>query len=453
MSLAAKLKKSVLRLARKARAVGKQGREAIALLKVDPAKHKRTSEECEKIAQFLRRLPFFRRTGIVSDRLRDFCTYGVARQFLDGDTVLAMGEPSVFLVVLSGKANVMMRTNAKVPARVLFEGDAENEGYLNQVIRSVQVSPVSILAAKDGTVVLQMSDAWLEATDFLRVCRLVNIDFRDPVYDRGTFLGRIPAKSLKRLLRRSRIQAFSAHKIVLHATGQSKDNSTLASLTSQAQHDVMYIAQGTVQVKWVFRDGDSTWYIPVATFGEREVVGLLEALYDLPVSYQVVATSPVKVLVIPTEALAQMRPADLKPAEHLCFEQWLSWVDRLLRVLHACNDHKSGAQDALSKFQAELESTSQNSAANKSDGSSLETHKKVGIILLAFVRAGKHDRMLFSRQCWPRALALTVCMYVYLQERGFAFNRKNASTMYRQIDSIKAFLVRTAVRFVVAACV
>lgn len=46
-----------------------------------------------------------------------------------------------------------------------------------------------------------------------------------------------------------------------------------------------YIARGTVQVKWVFTDGGSTWYLPLATFGEREVVGLLELLYNVPVSY------------------------------------------------------------------------------------------------------------------------------------------------------------------------
>ena len=54
--------------------------------------------------------------------------------------------------------------------------------------------------------------------------------------------------------------------------------------------------------------------MPVATFGEHEVVGLLEVLYGLPVSYQVIAATPVKVLCIPRAALlSQIIPsADLK---------------------------------------------------------------------------------------------------------------------------------------------
>ena len=104
-------------------------------------------------------------------------------------------------------------------------------------------------------------------------------------------------------------------------------------MTTLGLDHIYYIAQGVVQIKWVFKDANQQWYVPVATFAEHEVIGLLEVLYKLPVAYQVVATTAVKLVCIPKTMLSQIPPKMLKQSEEICFEMWLSWVDRFLNVL------------------------------------------------------------------------------------------------------------------------
>jgi CRP-like cAMP-binding protein len=356
MSLAARLKSRITALAQSARNASARSLSAaaIAVLLNDPlTAGPRTREQCNAVGAFLRGLSWFRSEG--KEHLLDCCSYGVAEELAEGATATAIGAEAVFVMVLRSRAYVMQRANAKLPARVLFEGDCEHEGYLTQqTIRASQNSPIAIVAAETGTVVMRMSHAWLAARDYLNIYRAVGIDSRNPVYDKTTFLGRIPEQNLDRLLRRSRVRQFSAHHTMLDATPPPSDATPAvhggngtghpqrhssthhghASSTSNGDHpaevgsdgsgsgassgsgggagEVLYIAEGTVQVKWLFCEGDSVWYVPVATFGEREVVGLLEVLYGLPVSYQVIATTPVKVLCIPRAALAQIPAADLK---------------------------------------------------------------------------------------------------------------------------------------------
>jgi len=334
-SLAKKLKRNICKLAKRARASSARNKNALALLSRDPQDAKRTAAQREIIRKYLGRIPYFRK--IPKNLFLDFCTYAVTTEYGKGDIVVELGEEAVFVLVLHGKANVMKRTNTRVPAKVLFEGDCENETYLDQLIPSSQNSPVTIVAAKAGTVVLRMSQAWLQATDFLRICRVVGIELREQSYSKTTFFGRLPPRNLERVLRRCRIQNFSAYKTLLEASvdqHKAVDDDVVASADSHIDN-VLYIAEGVVQVKWVFQDGATTWYVPVATFAEGEVVGLLEVLYNLPVSYQVVAMTSVKTVLIPKDALSYIPTKDVRQSEEVCFNMWLSWVNGFLKVLQS----------------------------------------------------------------------------------------------------------------------
>ena len=239
MSLAARLKRNILKVTRTARTTSTHGQEAIDLMKTDPhapGAAARNAEQRAVIRAYLERLPFFRRRA-TPEQLLDFCSFGVATVFSEGEPIVQLGDEAVFMLMLRGKADVMRRTNLKVPQRVLFVGDWENEGYLirNQAGGGggvSQNSPVAINSTINGTVVLRMSRAWLTESEFLAVCRAVGIDLRDPVYDKTTFLGRLPPRSIERLLRRSRLESFSAHKTVFDVASSS----SLSSASNERRH-------------------------------------------------------------------------------------------------------------------------------------------------------------------------------------------------------------------------
>ena len=313
MSLAARLKSRITALAQSARHSSARALSAaaVAVLLNDPlTSGPRTPEHCNAVGAFLRGLSWFR-PAAMQQHLLDCCSYGVAEEVAEGATVMQIGAEAVFVMVLKGRAYVMRRADAKLPSRVMFEGDCEHEGYLTEEIRVSHNSPIAIVAAEKGTVVLRMSRAWLAAVDYLEICQTVGIDFRNPVYDKTTFLGRIPEHNLERLLKRSRVRQFSAHHTILDATpppipassgglswghqhhsssggggggGTScsgNGSSAAASGGGDGTHhgevggggdgsgggggggvaEVMYIAHGTVQVKWLFREGSSTWYV------------------------------------------------------------------------------------------------------------------------------------------------------------------------------------------------
>lgn len=75
--------------------------------------------------------------------------------------------------------------------------------------------------------------------------------------------------------------------------------------------------------------------------------------------YQVVASTPVQTLCIPREALAQMPAKDLRQAETLAYEMWLSWVNRLLHVLQTSSKAAGGGPGAdgrtIEQLQIDLE--------------------------------------------------------------------------------------------------
>ena len=343
-----------MELARATKSKGKLSGEALNLMRVPPNKSQRGETELAIIREYLSKIVFFR--TIPDVLLSDFCAFGVATAYKENDVIVQRGDDAVFMVVLEGKAGLMARPGAEVPKskqglpeRLLFEGDCVNEGFLRyHISKTAKASPMTIKCVEDGTVVLRMSQGWIAQAEFFALCRVIGIDFANfDDYDKNTFLGKIPPRNLERLLRQAHLRNFSSHQTILeasqpadleaggdmetdtthrhrhryhrkrHESGwrshkHSRSPSTISDIDVAENDDgtqdkgILYIAEGEVQVNWVFEDGEDTWYVPVACFGAGEVLGLLEMLYEVPLSFQIVSKCTVKTVFIPKTAIYQI---------------------------------------------------------------------------------------------------------------------------------------------------
>lgn len=385
MALAMNLKRRILALTKSTKAKKRVKNETLKLLCLLPSEDQpRSKEDIRKIRQYLCS-KIYALKNLPADQLNNICRLAVAEGRAKGETLLKFGDEIVFFAMLKGSASVF-KQDAQVPDRLIFAGDCENEGRLDpNFISHFNYSSVRIESNSSDTVILCMSSLWAKEAHFLEICRVTGINFPNPAYDKNNFLGRIPERNLKRVLHKCSVRKFSIRSSLMHAASRSevsiakpkqKNNEVVKSIKLKGQqhsksvssssmkntklepgpssseilnsgakatthpwlsyeNEVLYIVNGVVQVNWIFEDEGTHYYVPVATFGNKEVIGLLETLYQHPISYQIVAVTAVTAIAIPKIALYQIPQKQLKIAEESSFAMWLSWINQLQRVLKA----------------------------------------------------------------------------------------------------------------------
>lgn len=348
MTFAKNLKKKMAKISRKNKRKKKVSREAVRILLVDPIEKERTKQQIKLLRKYLSNFNLFK--TVSSEQIMDVCMLGVAQRYSKNEIIARRNEKLDFLLCIEGQAALLNHTD--VPTRLIFPGNHEHVEFFEFPEKSFNRVVVNeIQAMCDNTVILRMSLKWKEEAKFTKLVKSVGLTSESNASCQKNFLSKLPANVLKRVLKKCSLRQYSPRSIIFETTSLNikRDHSNRKEETPKRRgiadlfihnskgvdhnvnNNVLLLIEGAVQVNWLLKDGQDSFYTPVATIGKYEVLGLLEVMYELPISYQVVTDGIVHVLEMPKAALQLIPTNFLREVEKLSFEMWLSWVDHFLR--------------------------------------------------------------------------------------------------------------------------